>query len=205
MTILATVLKKWNASPDKTPATAILLTAKACVSAKKATSDPTYTGSAIPDHISKSTLDIYCAMRAKAGVPLSDNVIDRALFPEYATNMSWSNGTLNLVTTKYVGMEVLPGTETIMDDAPSPSDALIDFLFNVLRLKLCTVKDIQEFVNQDVFRRAKAYLLSDDDVRTLVAQGIHERFDDEAIADSMMVVQECEKTMRALFPSAGTE
>ena len=216
---LSHVLEKWNALPseEKTPAKAIVLTAESCVGLEKLTVDPVYTGSVKFSRelglgsrvglplISQSVLDLYVAMRARAGVPISERALETALFPEYATNISFANGRLNVVTNKYVGMEFLPGTESIIiseddEDASFPCDILVDFLFNCLFMKLCTLKDIEEFVSQEVWEGARAYLLSDKQVLQLVRYGVHEKFDAAALEDSMVVARECAAVFGALFP-----
>lgn len=205
------VLEKWNALPpgEQTPAKAIVLTAESCVGLEKLTVHPVYTGSVVLSRelpfISQSVVDLYVAMRARAGVPISERALETAFFPEYATNISFANGRLNVVTNKYVGMEFLPGTESIMiseddEDGSFPCDILVDFLFNCVFMKLCTLKDIEEFVSQKVWGGARAYLLSDTQVLQLVRYGVHEKFDAAALEDSMVVARECAAVFDALFP-----
>jgi hypothetical protein len=79
---------------------------------------------------------------------------------------------------------------------------LVDLIFNCLKLKLCTMNDIKEFVGQGVWHGATAYLLSEENVKQLVAYGIHEKFDESAVEDSVLVANDCVNMMDALFPSA---
>ena len=209
--ILQKALDAWTTLParERTASRAVLITAEACISSEKLTENATYTGSVkltreVPS-ISQTVLELYYSMRARAGVPISESALEYALFPEYATNLSWVDGVIKVVTNKYTGMELLPGIEAIMpfgdDDTPYPSEILVDLMFNCLKLQLCTLNEIKDFVNQGVWKGARAYLLSDDKVRKLVAYGVHERFDADAVKDSILVARDCVKMIDAMFPN----
>lgn len=212
--ILQKALDKWEtlSSNDQTPAMAVIVTAEACSAARKLTTEPTYTGAVklsrkVPC-LTQTVLGIYKAVRARAGMPISEETLERALFPEYATNITFTNGTLKVVTHKYTGMDVLPGIEAVMkcgdgdDETLYPCELLVDLMFNCIKLKLCTLDDIKEFVNQNVWEGARAYLLSDEAVKQLVQYGIHEKFDASAVEDSVLVAGECVEMMDSLFPKA---
>jgi hypothetical protein len=212
--ILKEVLDTWDAlsAPEQTPANAVLITAEVCRASDSLTNSSTYTGAVklsreVP-FIPQSILELYCCMRTKAGVPISEQALECALFPEYATNLCWVNGNIKVVTNKYVGMEFLPGVEAVMasgdDNTVSPSEVLVDLLYNCMKLELCTLAEIKEFVEQGVWVGAKAYLLSDDDVTKLVKYGTHEKFDASAVEDSIMVARDCVKLLDGLFPKIQT-
>ena len=212
--ILEKVLEKWNELPasEKTPVNAVLMTAEACNRARMLTENPTYTGSVMlceeMPWITQHVLELYVAMRAKSGNPISEDALERAVFPEYATNISFTEGILKVVTTKYVGMKVLPGAEAVLpcgedgDETLCPCENLVDLLFNSLKLKLVTLKEIKEFVEQTVWVGARASMLSDKQVKKLVEKGIHEEFDESAIEDSTLVARDCAKLVDTLFPTS---
>jgi hypothetical protein len=191
-TIFDTICEKWNASKDadKTSSNLVIFTADACAN-NTIPETPLYTGSAkiskeIPQ-IPQTVLELYRSARSMTGAPISESAMIQELDVEYATNISWMNGSLHMVTGKYVGIEFSASMESVVPDMSSPSTALIDLVYNCLELKLCTVQQIKEFVSIEPWKGARAYLLSDADVMTLVKHGVHEQFKTQ----HGIVVKEC--------------
>ena len=124
-----------------------------------------------------------------------DAELEDALAPEFATNMSKLGANeVKLVTSKFLGMRKLPGDAAVINtrdideddgkelDTYSYVDAYtVDFLYNVLRLKLRTADDIMRFVDNPLPANCVGYLLTEDEVDLLIANGFHEGFEDEEL------------------------
>jgi hypothetical protein len=125
-----------------------------------------------------------------------DAELEDALAPEFATNMSKLGANeVKLVTSKFLGMRKLPGDAAVINtrdidekdagkelDTYSYVDAYtVDFLYNVFRMKLRTADEIMRFVDNPLPANCMGYLLTEDEVDLLIANGFHEGFEDEEL------------------------
>jgi hypothetical protein len=124
-----------------------------------------------------------------------DAELEDALAPEFATNMSKLGANeVKLVTSKFLGMRKLPGDAAVINtrdidekdgkelETYSYVDAYtVDFLYNVLRAKLRTADEIMRFVDNPLPANCVGYLLTEDEVDLLIANGFHEGFEDEEL------------------------
>jgi hypothetical protein len=123
-----------------------------------------------------------------------------ACFVEFATNLAWIDGALQMVTTAYYGMENQTDwvSSVLKDDAKyleANLQFVLDFLFNVRKLNMRTEKEILDLLKPPqaisaTFKGAKLYMLTNDEVAHLMAEGEHELVDPVSIEESQAVLKE---------------
>ena len=165
-------------------------------------------GETVLDQVTASILENHAAYKALQGFPLSNDYVDRVFCPEYATNLVWRNGRLELVSIKYIGTDLLPGQMAAMDIVvtkgfPIIDDYFMEFVWNVLRLKLRGPAALQDFVEMNCDPRFYCYLLDDEDVQKLAKEGTHERFADDDIADTLALLRDITASAKVMFNMAG--
>lgn len=125
--------------------------------------------------------------------------MNEACFIECGTNLAWIDGELQLITTCYYGMDNMTdwSSSVIKDDAGYLKENLrftLDFLFNVFKLGLRTEKQILDMLkppkDADRFKGAKLFMLSDEEVQLLMADGEHEEIEEDGVKESLEVLKE---------------
>ena len=151
--------------------------------------------------VSNAALDLHKHRMELEGHPIDEETVNIAFSPEYATNVSWRDGTLQLVTIKYLGMQLLPAQEMHLDffDKDEISDDFVEFMWNVLDLKLRDIISILEFVRVKVDKKFRSFLLDDEAVETLTTKGTHEDFTEDGIEDTLEVLRGITSTMKKAF------
>lgn len=139
------------------------------------------------DMVYPSVLELWQMLRQYQGKPAPD--LD-TLFPiEFATNMMKRGGRVHLVSSKYLCLPY-PRDESIVNGWSSSSlvadEGLLDFVWNVMYLKLKRPEDIKAFVCQ----RGDGYLLTPEQSATLVTQGKHEVYQESELSDTREAVKE---------------
>jgi len=153
------------------------------------------TKSPIGDFIEPYLLNHFIALKGQYGVQIDQ---DRAFPVEFATNMRITEeGTIVLVSTCRLGIrqeedEYILSWNSVPGCA-APDHMLIDFLWNVLYLKLATVEDIERFLSGTTDSKKKrirtsTVLLDDNQQKELIAKGSHETFSEESLNDQTRVV-----------------
>jgi hypothetical protein len=105
----------------------------------------------------------------------SDVNIDDVFPIEFATNMKKNaDGSISLLSNKRMCLDVHEYIEIRMDWTQNgmPDDMLLDFLWNVMHLKLRSSRQIIAFVSDTTDDRDE-YLLSEDNVTDLIQNGKH--------------------------------
>ena len=205
------VLQHWD-KLDEDEQTLENVFAICCTTYKKTlklTTDDTYVGhlvvggeSHIIEQVSGTVLDIHkCWMQMK-GQSLSDDFVNSAFGPEYATNITWRRGKIELVTIKYIGMELLPDQEMVLEiltDDGVPSDDFMEFIYNVLHLGLRDAAAIKAFAGLKCDPQFRAFLLDEEDVQKLTEKGIHEAYTASVLKDTLELMQAITDTMKHVF------
>ena len=192
----------------KTPAKVIMITADACRKASTFTNRACYTGAVkiskeIPQ-ISQTLLEMTLAARTRAGKPLSESAVMKDLKPEYATNLSWVRGNMALVTGKYIGFEFSAANESeIPVSLSEPTPWLVEFLSNCLKLDLCTMEQLKQFVSKESWKGARAYLLTDAEVLKLVKYGTHSKFEAAEVIENSVLIHDCVQIIDSLHSDMG--
>lgn len=126
---------------------------------------------------------------------------------EYLTNLAkrsgTGGGTILCLSDKPLGIAPIPGLDKELPLADH-LDAAVDFVYNVLRLKLVTAERIREFATDAVDEGETDYLLTQDHVATLHREGQHRTLDllaDDASA-AVGVCREAREVMTAIFAVA---
>ena len=133
-------------------------------------------------------------------LPHPEAALDEAFPPEFGTNLRKQGDEISLVTTKFLGWEhnwprgpaVL--TERLSEAGPH-SSSLIDFLYNALRLELIDTPAISRFASSS----GDGYLLSEENVETLITQGIHEAFEASVIDDAVNMANKVDTFARNMY------
>lgn len=115
---------------------------------------------------------------------------------EFATNMiRVGDGQPSMVSSKYYGFQPMPTEESVLefvvteDDEPTLTndEFALDFFFNIINhLELVTEAQIMTFLATPLPPGAKGYLLSDEQVATLMTDGVHMKLDDVASGDQLL-------------------
>ena len=205
------VLKHWD-KLDEDEQTLEKAFAICCTTYKKTlklTTDDTYVGhlvvggeSRIIEQVSGTVLDIHKIWMQMKGQSLSDDFVNSAFGPEYATNITWRMGKIELVTIKYIGMELLPDQEMVLEiltDEGVPSDDFMEFMYNVLHLGLRDAAAIKAFAGLKCDPQFRAFLLGEEDVQKLTEKGIHEAYTASVLKDTLELMQAITDTMKHVF------
>lgn len=173
--------------------------------------DEVYTGGVrVDDHpnIPVAIWDAYNFYRSVGGRDPIDLRHRHAM--EYLTNLvkrrgmgGVGGGTLIGLSSKNIGIAPVPGLEKEVLLADHVA-ALVDFVYNVLRLKLATTEEIRAFVHTDVAEGATLYLLTQEHVAELIREGQHRAPDlmDDDVRAAMQVCREVRQVMTAIFDVA---
>lgn len=134
-----------------------------------------------------------------ADLGLTVDELNEAMFTEFATNLAWVDGELQLVTNAYYGMDNMTNWVSNVlaeDTAETLSENLrfiLDFLFNVIKLGLRTEKQILKALTPpkyiDSYKGTKLYMLRDDEVAVLMNGGEHEEVIEEGLSESLDVLK----------------
>lgn len=134
-------------------------------------------------------VDNWRCARDFQGCSVSQEACDLLFPPEFATNMVNRQGTVYLVSEKCVALSFPSPELTLMwgSDKPQVDQFVLDFIWNVLYLKLKTPKQILEFVS---LKQCDTNLLTPDEINVLLHKGKHEIFDEVCMADTKEAVSE---------------
>ena len=133
---------------------------------------------------------------------------------EFATNLMWTaENELRLVSNIRLGLEATDEEEYVLNwntDESShrpkhfPDDMLIDFIWNVLSLGLCTQESMQAFLRPSPRKRGRpVYLLDHDSTKVLEAKGVHEKFDSDELKDTREFFQQGVAILKSLTMIGG--
>ena len=166
----------------------------------------TYSGPMLGDSADEKTiqqltatdLDIYKRYKMLAGFPVDDAKIDEILGPEFATNLAWIDGEFKVVTIKYLGMELMAGSLMSMEvlETGVINDFAVELIWNILELDLVSPAAILKFLAPV---RLEGFLLSNDKVKTLTENGVHETFGYEDEAEVEEFLEEVADVLRSAF------
>jgi hypothetical protein len=205
----------WQLVPQ--PGRTVAMAAKICTVAyghtSALTSDKTYVGhmevegeegEVVLKQVSGTVLDNHKLYKALQGTPLNDDYVDEAFGPEYATNLVHRGGALEMITIKYLGMELLHGQTMVLDIITQGgfnviSDFFMEFIWNVMHLRLRSAAAIHEFVEMECDPRFYCFLLDDEDVQKLAKEGTHEVFAESDVEDTLELLRDITASAKAMF------
>lgn len=153
--------------------------------------------------INRGVFDIWVVVTEQAtGKRLIDEGMD-ALFPiEFATNLKKDQrGRIVLVSQKLLCFDVsenVPVTEMMYGSSSVyvPDMNVLDFVWNVLYLKLSTPKKLIEWVRCE---RSTTYFLDNASVKTLISQGRHEVYAATELEDTAYALKSIIKVVDAVY------
>jgi len=132
---------------------------------------------------------------------------------EFATNLMWTtDNQLRLVSHIRLGLEATDEEYVLnwnTDDSSHhhvhfPDEMLIDFIWNVLSLGLCTQESMEAFLRPSPRKRARpVYLLDHDSTKVLEAKGVHEKFDSDELKDTREFFQRGVAILKSLTMIGG--
>jgi len=142
------------------------------------------------DTLLPGLVDQWKCARALQKRPVSSGEFETLFCYEFATNLVISDGKISLVSQKSLALPF--GNECVLNwgsDSPEVDADILDFIWNVLYLKLKTSKDIVSFVKQ-CDTGGDAELLTPEEVQTLLLSGKHEIFSEESLSDTKEALSE---------------
>ena len=152
--------------------------------------------------INYGVFDIWKVITEQAsGKRLTDQEMD-ALFPiEFATNLKKDGDTVRLVSQKLLCFDASHKVpEYVMEYGNSrcymPDMYILDFVWNILYLKLSTPKKLIEWVRSV---RSSTYLLDDCNVQVLISQGRHEVYATTELDDTVSALKSITKVVDVVY------
>lgn len=127
--------------------------------------------------------ELYMFSRQVDEDPLSKEQVEDIIFIEFSSNLKKNaDGTFELYQHHFVGFEGadLSGAPLPIDDDSTTLESLIDFLWNVTHLGLCTEEALNSFL-ADSSVPDERLLLTQQQVDALVSQGEHVEMPEEDI------------------------
>ena len=166
--------------------------------------DQLYTGS-YQFHVpllAGTVLDLYKHVMKVHKAPVTEDIEEDAFFMEYYTNIRLLNGEFTPMSVKFTGMEPFAYGAMEFDAKDQPDEHLVDFFHNILRLGLVTEKDIEYFLNMPPHTQnnVEGYLLDENKVRKLLADGQHVTFTQDFVASTVVLLDSVNSFVLKLFP-----
>lgn len=130
-----------------------------------------------------------------------------ALFPiEFATNLKKYDGHIVLVSQKMLCFDASQNVPLVMMEYGSegeyvPDMNILDFVWNVLFLKLSTPKDLITWTRSE---NSSTLFLDETGVNTLIAKGVHEVYAKGELDDTAYALMSIAKIIDAMYSSIKT-
>jgi len=140
------------------------------------------------DTLLPGLVDQWKCARALQHRPVFSGEFDTLFSYEFATNVIRRDAKVLLVSQKSLALP-FGYTECVLNwDGTQIDEDIMDFVWNVLYLKLKTPTEIVSFVKAN--NHTDAELLTPEEVHVLVTSGKHEIFSDESLSDTKEAVSE---------------